>query len=67
MTDANETMNELHQLFFIKQGIALRKNGGYVIGSHRVVTAPAIVLNKITHGEVADIYASSGVFDHHRS
>ena len=29
MTDANETMNELHQLFFIEQGIALNKNGGY--------------------------------------
>ena len=38
-----------------------------VIGSHRVVTAAAKVLNKITHGEVEDIYASSGVFDHHRS
>ena len=29
MTDANETMNELHQLFFIEQGIALNKNDGY--------------------------------------
>ena len=27
--DANGTMNELHQLFFIEHGIALNKNGGY--------------------------------------
>ena len=38
-----------------------------VVGSHRVVAAAAKVLNKITHEEIEAIFASSGVFDGHRS
>ena len=55
--DANGTMNELHQLFFIEHGIAL----------NREVAAAAKVLNKITHEEIEAIFASSEVFDGHRS